>query len=324
MKSIHILLLIFIIFSISPVSATWWDTNYPIAINFQVSNGTRPYEMSFNLTNQSGTNNLTHIFCNGNCSPNFNDSRFTLENATLLNYTIERNISDPTWVKVWVNLTGNGSFQMYHKNSTAPIFENGTRTFIKYENFDGNPISGSWTVVGSPTVSTTYGYIGNGMLSSGDTNNYIYSTGYANLSGTIEFRFKRTAGDGYGGVSTAGLGTPRRLVGVNTVTYNSFVKIGTGGYSNFFAIDSAWHKGKVRMVTGNTVYTLNETVINTTDTPDVYDRLIFLSANAAGNIYFDEIFVHHAYPIESMITSVSGEYQQFPATKLKMYGTIIG
>jgi hypothetical protein len=112
-KIIILFLLLFVL--INPASATWWNDSWNYRVDNSITNGSRSYQISLNISNTTGMNNATHIFCNGNCNSNFTDIRFTLDNITVLPYWIENN----TTGKVWVNVTVNGTVNMYYGNTDA-------------------------------------------------------------------------------------------------------------------------------------------------------------------------------------------------------------
>jgi hypothetical protein len=103
---------------------TWWNASWDYRIDNPISNGTRPYQISLNLSNSTGTNNATHVFFNGHSNINFTDIRFTLDNATALPYWIDEEAA-----KVWVNVTANGTVNLYYGNPSAADFSNGMDTF---------------------------------------------------------------------------------------------------------------------------------------------------------------------------------------------------
>ncbi len=107
----------------------WWDSSWNYKIDNTITDGVRPYQISLNISNSIGTNNATHVYCGGHCNVNFTDIRFTLDNNTLLPYWIEDNSSTG---KVWVNVTANGTVNMYYGNTNAVSTSNGTNTFIQF------------------------------------------------------------------------------------------------------------------------------------------------------------------------------------------------
>jgi hypothetical protein len=119
---IHIFFSIVLILTFSQAAAA------DFFVNNAITDGQRPYQLSLNVSNSTGTNNATHIFCNGNCNTNFTDIRFMLNNTIALPYWIE----NTTTGKVWVNVTANGSVKMYYGNASSSSLSNGTNTFIKY------------------------------------------------------------------------------------------------------------------------------------------------------------------------------------------------
>jgi len=91
-------------------------------------------------------NGGTLINCDGNCSPDFSDLRFTTANGTtLLNYWIE-SISGTTpnqVASVWVKFDNIGTsatnFYMYYGNTSASSLSNAKNTMIIYEDMNSAP-----------------------------------------------------------------------------------------------------------------------------------------------------------------------------------------
>jgi len=127
---------------------TWWNSSWSYSVHNTITNGTRPYQISLNISNSTGTNNATHIYCNGNCNINFTDIRFTLDNTTSLPYWIENNSTDG---KVWINVTANGTVNSYYGNPDATTTSNGTNTFILFNDFTSD--MNGWTSVDSVSIS---------------------------------------------------------------------------------------------------------------------------------------------------------------------------
>jgi len=158
----NLLLIILMLLLINPASANWWDSNWLFKSDNAVSNGSRPYVLELNVSNSSGTNNNTHIFCNGNCNPSFSDVRFILDNNTQL----------PIWKnndtnKIYVNVTSNGTVSFYYGNTgNTTDVSNGTRVFHRYA--DAKTLFG-WTNFGA-TVDATKITIPSGKYITTDAN----------------------------------------------------------------------------------------------------------------------------------------------------------
>ncbi len=131
--SLILLSIIVTMMLVSGASATWADTNLAYKTNVSIIDGLRPYQISLNISNSTGANTATQINCNGYCNVNFTDIRFYLNDVTPLPYWIE----DNTTGKVWVNVTVNGSVQMYYGNTTYLTTSNGNTTFTFFDHFLG-------------------------------------------------------------------------------------------------------------------------------------------------------------------------------------------
>ena len=111
---------------------TWWNASWDYRIDNPISNGTRPYQLSLILSNATGSNNnATHVFLNGHSNINFTDVRFTLDNTTPLSYWIEKDTG-----KVWVNVTANGTVNLYYGNPSATETSDGKKTFEFFDDFE--------------------------------------------------------------------------------------------------------------------------------------------------------------------------------------------
>lgn len=171
---------------------TWWNASWNAVANNGIANGTRPYELSLNISNGTGTNNATHVFVSClvlNCS----DLRFTLDNTTTLSYWFETNTSNTsTWGKVWVNLTENGTVNMYYGNGVAAWVSNGTTVFTQWHgvattNFKDTDIAiqpfiyeAKVRQTSGGTVETQWGVGDTANIRSGynnTVNNLLYGTG---------------------------------------------------------------------------------------------------------------------------------------------------
>ncbi len=107
----------------------WFDVSWQYKTDNAIADGVRPYQISLNISNSIGTNNATQVYCNGHCNANFTDIRFTLDDTTALSYWIENN----TTGKVWVNVTANGTVNMYYGNHEATSQSDGNATFPQFQ-----------------------------------------------------------------------------------------------------------------------------------------------------------------------------------------------
>lgn len=175
---------------------TWWNTSWQYKLKTTVS-GIPPggYQLNLTVHSGSGTNNATDVFLDGHNATNFDDLRFTLDDTTELAYWIEDNTTDP--VKVWVNVTGNGTVYLYYGNPSAPPASNGDATFEFFDDFEGDSldtskwtsISGTYSVQDSYIRFTTDGYA---FRSCSTTDGYIYEAKMrhaTSMSSTDEMAF---------------------------------------------------------------------------------------------------------------------------------------
>jgi len=113
---------------------TWWNGSWNYYTDNPIPNSARPYQLPLNISNSTGTNNATHVFLNGHASNNFTDIRFTLDNTTLLPYWIEDNSTG----RAWVNVTANGTVNLYYSNPSAVDSRDGNSTFEFFDDFTNN------------------------------------------------------------------------------------------------------------------------------------------------------------------------------------------
>lgn len=139
-----------------------YTSNYPNNIANKIANGTRPYQISVNISNATGTSNSTTIFCNGKCSPDFIDIKFVLNNNIYLPYWIE----NLTTGKLWVNVTGNGTVYMFYGNSSLGNVSSCDATFPFCDDFSSGVLdtTNKWKS-GDSTYSAPTTSITNGILS---------------------------------------------------------------------------------------------------------------------------------------------------------------
>jgi hypothetical protein len=187
---------LFVLLLLAPsVSAAWWNSSWSYRVDNAIPNGARPYQISLNLSNATGTNNATTIFCNGKCNVNFSDVRFTLDNTTSLPYWIENN----TTGRVWVNVTTNGTVNMYYGNPSATSTSNITDTFLFGDVFDTNRWTTTGTQVSIANSSIEYTLFG----SSNNFMNYPVNLGTNNF--TLYFKYNQKSHSGNFGHGWFGL-----------------------------------------------------------------------------------------------------------------------
>jgi len=286
-----LIILLFLVYSVDVVSAAWADVNEPYRANVPISNGSRPYQISLNLSNSTGTNNATTIFCNGKCNPNFTDIRFYLQNTTVLPYWIENNSTG----KVWVNVTANGSVQMYYGNTTYTSLSNVNTTFITVI----SNVSGAWDLNGNVLDSSGNNNDGTLQGGMGFTTGKFYQAGNFNATGSKYVSI--------GNVAALQLNFPMSITGWikrNVVGTQSSIIGGASandwGYYFPAADNLAFGKIAVNQVTSTSTYTNNTTIYhavmtydgsnvrfyinNTLDGSPVYTSTFTASAKNIGNV----------------------------------------
>ncbi len=207
-----VLIFLILMLSIQNASAAWWNTSFGYRTDTQIVNGSRPYQISLNISNSTGVNTATQLYCNGHCNVNFSDIRFTLDNTTEIPYWIENS----TTGKVWINATVNGTINMYYGNSTATTTSNGVTTFPFFDDFSGALTK--WTVTQSTggnvaIVDGRLKMIGNNAY----TTNGVVSVQSFTQPFALQYTYSVDAYSGYlyGGMNT-GLTSPA-VSGLETI-----------------------------------------------------------------------------------------------------------
>ncbi len=144
------ILLLLLLSSINISSAAWYNDSFNYSVHNSFPNGIRPMVVNFTILNTTGTNNASYIFCNGLCNADLSDIRFSLNNVTALPFWVENATSG----KVWVNVTGNGTVNMYYNNPNADNISNGNTTFTLFDDFSGAALDTTkWSSLGTVTAS---------------------------------------------------------------------------------------------------------------------------------------------------------------------------
>lgn len=134
MKSKILLLFISLLFiSNASASTSWWNTSWQYRIDNYIDDGYRPIQLNMSINSSVGTNNATTVYCNYQCNVNFTDVRFLLDNSTILPYYYDYNKK-----KFYINITGNGTINMYFGNPTAVANSTFGGTFPFNETFSGD------------------------------------------------------------------------------------------------------------------------------------------------------------------------------------------
>ena len=119
---------------------SWWNVSWQYRINSTLD--TVPsggYVYNLTVHSGSGTNNQTDVFLNSYNATNFSDIRFVLDDTTELSYWIEDKLTDP--IKVWLNVTDNGTVYIYYGNSDVETTANGFGVFAFFDDFEDGDVS---------------------------------------------------------------------------------------------------------------------------------------------------------------------------------------
>lgn len=149
---------------------SWWNVSWQYRINSTLDDvPSGGYVYILTVHSGSGTNNQTDVFLNGDCQPDFDDIRFVLDDTTELDYWIEDNSTDP--VKVWIDVTDNGTVYIYYGNSEVDTASTDRSIFEFFDDFNwGTKFTNISQPYGDPYVVGLFDYVYFGNLS---TEQYI-------------------------------------------------------------------------------------------------------------------------------------------------------
>ena len=109
------------------------------------------YQMKMIVHKGSGTDNITDVFCGGNCRDDFGDIRWTEDDgSTPMDYWIEELVSGE-YAIFWVELpsipagAGTVDCYIYYDKSDATTTSNGEATFVFFDDAESGSPSDKWT-----------------------------------------------------------------------------------------------------------------------------------------------------------------------------------
>lgn len=296
-----IVLIAFIGLIIMPTVSAEFNTTFgTVVAPNAVTNSTRPYVYSFNISTGSGTNNATHIYANG-ASFYFNFVNSTHVN-TNINVTGDNTTVLPIWFKkidsgvaqVYVNVTINFSQVQTYSGGSNYTYNNtlgGERTFRFFDDFEGASVdSVKWTTSGSPTISSGSLYL--------DNIEYIYTKKTFNLGNASGYKAKFGSGGTnlYMGYSTSGASHTDWVVFISNIVagkINGRTRTGAGVVTDtaslgdvnvYYELEAGWLSGAANF-TANTTRLTSTTNIPSTAVP------IQIASEAAG----DTLYVDYVY-----------------------------
>ena len=123
----------------------WWDANYDYRKSFDVTGQATTesnYQIRIDVHRDSGSDSGTDVYVSTKCEEDYDDIRFTNDEASpdVLDYWIET--SDSSDALIWVELdsiTGSGTdtFYMYYGYASAAAYSDGEDTFpTEFQDFD--------------------------------------------------------------------------------------------------------------------------------------------------------------------------------------------
>jgi hypothetical protein len=142
-------------------ASNWWDSNYNYRKSFNVtgqSSTETNYQIEILVYRTSGSDSGNSVYLNGKCEIDYDDIRFTNDEAspTVLDYWIEW--SNSNLARVWVELdsitaSSTDTFYIYYGYSSASAYSNGDNTFNHFDDFDTD----GYTYTNPPYVNVDEG-----------------------------------------------------------------------------------------------------------------------------------------------------------------------
>jgi len=268
----------------------WWNSSWNYMISNNIDNGSRPYQISLNISNSVGNNNITHVFCNGKCNSTLADVRFLLDNETLLPYWF-----DPSMFgRLWVNVTGNGTVNMYYGNLGVGSTSNIHTTFLWADDFEDDSIT-DWTQAAGSVSTVSLTNPKDGIYSMKQDNTGAYAETYLSIpkydigNDIIYEVWMWTPGD------TKRFCIPEQIAGSYEPAFTSGFESDTGTY-DFGYFDGAWNK--IGDYVGSTWY-LFQFVSHISDPFSTYDLYIYDSN-------YNIVASNMNTPDRGNLTSISG------------------
>ena len=155
--SLVVVCVLYVLLCIGASSAgPWWNSDWDYKIETNINNETFPYQIPVTVHSGEGINNATDVFMYNNINSDFSDIRFLLNDTTELSYFIGDNSTDP--IRVYVNVTANGTVGLYYGNPTAQDNSNGNDTFPWFDDFEDGDHTGRWSNTAG-TLTETGGYL---------------------------------------------------------------------------------------------------------------------------------------------------------------------
>jgi hypothetical protein len=237
---------------------TWWNTSWQYKITSVLNNvPSGGYQYNLTIHSGSGTNNDTDVFLNGHNATNFDDIRFVLDDTTPLAYWIEDNTTDP--IKVWVNVTDNGTVSLYYGNPDVSSASDGYSTFDFFDDFEDGVLGSQWNSTDGTGEYSESGGVMNLTVTGGTAPYTLYSSssftdfimeGKWKVTSTTGvphsiFKWRYTVGSGSREVAVRG-GTS------DDMYIHDGVSIGVVAYEDLEAHFDEWHFMQAK-VNGTTV-----------------------------------------------------------------------
>lgn len=177
----------------------WYNNSWEHMSNTPIQNGYRPYVLTLNISNNTATfQNSTHL--NISCTAiNCQDVRFTLNNETELPYWREYNSTDQTYGKFYINVTGNGSIQLYFNSSNHTDGQSGNKTFRLFDDFQDKPSNLLVRSAGYPTwqhISGAYDATLGYMKTTTDQSKIYTPVSFSSINQQWEFWLRNPAASG--------------------------------------------------------------------------------------------------------------------------------
>lgn len=229
------------------VSMTSWAYRKTHTIQGSSGAGT-DYQIRITAHYGAGTDSGEHVYLNSHSQTDFDDLRFTDATGTvLLDYWMESYSASNQavfWVEVKDSLDTASNVYIYYGNPSVGSASNGAATFLQFDDFNDNSVSGSWTQ-SKPVGAITEQWGSSLVMSIGSTVNGDWWGGTTEYAPII---YRAAPSTNYAAVTK-----------LSTYTVNDNTHAGIMAYNNR---DNAYLHGRYRSSSYN-YYRIEKIISNT-------------------------------------------------------------
>ncbi|MDF1539462.1 MAG: DUF2341 domain-containing protein [Candidatus Thorarchaeota archaeon] len=195
------------------------------------------YQVRITAHYGSGTDSGEHVYLNSHSQTDFDDLRFTdASGSVLLDYWMESYSASSLavfWVEVKDSLDTSSDVYIYYGNPGVGTASNGAATFIQFDDFNDNSVSGSWSQ-SKPVGAITEQWGSSLVMSIGSANNGDWWGGTTEYAPII---YKTAPSNNYAAVTK-----------LSTYSVNQDTQAGIMAYTNR---DNAYRHGRYRSASYN-------------------------------------------------------------------------